>query len=87
MYRVRWTRKASNQLAAIWTNASDQNAVTVASHRIDRALALDPEHIGEDRPKNRRIIFEPPLVVFCRVNTSSNTVVVSYVGRYVTALS
>jgi hypothetical protein len=63
MYRVRWTRKASNQLAAIWNNATDQNAVTVASHRIDQTLASDPEHQGEERPKNRRVMFEPPLVV------------------------
>src|SRR6185369_10925808 len=32
MFRVRYTRNASNQLAVIWTNATDQNAVTVASH-------------------------------------------------------
>lgn len=60
MYRVRWTRKASNQLAAIWTDAMDQNAVTIASHRIDQALASDPENQGEERPQNRRVMFESP---------------------------
>jgi hypothetical protein len=87
MYRVRWTRKASNQLATIWTNATDQNAVTLASHRIDRALASDPENQSEDRPKNRRVMFEPPLVTVYRINKSTNTVVVINVGRYGTATS
>jgi plasmid stabilization system protein ParE len=85
MYRVRWTRKASNQLAAIWTNAADQNAITVASHRIDQALASDPENQGEDRPNNRRVMFEPPLLVFYRIDNSNNTVIVSFVGRYGTS--
>lgn len=82
MYRVRWTRAASNQLAAIWTDATDRNAVTVASNLIDHALATDPENHGEDRPNNRRVLFESPLLVFYRIDNSSNTVIVSFVGRY-----
>jgi plasmid stabilization system protein ParE len=82
MYRVRWTRKASNQLAEIWNIATDRNAIAAASHRIDQALASDPENQGEDRPNNRRVLFEPPLLVFYRIDNSNHTVIVSFVGRY-----
>lgn len=76
---------AVNQLAAIWTNATDQNAVTVASYRIEQALRRDPLNEGEDRPNNRRVIFDAPLVVLYRVNTATNVVTVLGVGQYGTA--
>jgi hypothetical protein len=82
MYRVRWTRNASNQLAAIWTNATDQTAVTTSSHQIDQALASNPENQGEERPNNRRVLLAAPLFVFYRINNAQNTVTVSFVGRY-----
>ena len=70
MFRVRWTRRASNQLATIWINDADQNAVTFASHRIDQLLASDPENQGEERPNNRRVMFEPPILVVYRIDIS-----------------
>ena len=85
MFRVRWTRTASNQLADIWTNATDQAAVTAASYRIEQALKRDPENQGEDRPNNRRIIFDAPLVVTFRINKADSTVTVVYVSQYGTA--
>lgn len=85
MFRLRWRRVALNQLAAIWTDATDQNAVTVASHRIEQALRRDPLNEGEDRPNNRRVIFDAPLVVLYRVDTTANVVTVVGVGRYGTA--
>ena len=85
MFRVRYTRNASNQLAAIWTDATDQNAVTVASHRIEQLLRRDPENVGEDRPNGRRVIFNAPLVVLYRVDTTANVVTVVGVSQYGTA--
>ncbi len=74
MYRVTWKRIALNQLMAIWMNATDQNAVTMASDAIDRALAADPENQGESRPNNRRVMFVSPLGVRFRINTQTRTV-------------
>jgi hypothetical protein len=85
MFRVRYTRNASNQLAAIWTDATDQNAVTVASHRIEQLLRRDPENVGEDRPNGRRVIFDAPLVVLYRIDTTANVVTVVGVSQYGTA--
>lgn len=41
-YTVAWTEKATSQLAEIWLKAIDRDAVTAASHQIDRALAEEP---------------------------------------------
>ena len=85
MFRVRWTRTASNQLATIWTHAPDQNAVTAASHRIEQLLRRDPANQGEDRPNGRRVIFRAPLVVLYRIDTSTTVVTVVGVSQYGTA--
>lgn len=74
MYRVRWSRRAGNQLATVWTNAPERNAVTAASYAIDQALARDPENQGESRPNNRRVMFVAPLGVLYRVDTQRRLV-------------
>lgn len=81
-YRVRWTRSARDQLAAVWLNHPDRKAVTAAAHRIDILLARDPENQGEERPPNRRILFESPLVVVYRIDKSKNRVVVVNCRQY-----
>ena len=41
-YIVHWTDIALNDLAAVWTAAADRNAVTAASHQLERDIAADP---------------------------------------------
>lgn len=82
MYRVRWRRKALARLAAIWNAATDRNAVTAASHRIDQALIGDPHNHGESRPGHRRIMFEQPLVVVYRIDDATTVVTVLAVRAY-----
>lgn len=48
-YSVTWTQEAEDGLGASWLAASDRNAVTVASHRLDTALKYDPRNLGESR--------------------------------------
>lgn len=67
MFRVKWNRRAVNQLMTIWLNAADQNAVTSASHEIDQILTQDPANEGESRPNQTRLIFASPLAVRYRV--------------------
>ena len=81
-YRVHWTRKAINQLAAIWNVSRDREAVSVDSYRIDQALAADPANQGEERPPDRRIMFESPLAVIYRIDHSKNRVVVINCRQY-----
>jgi hypothetical protein len=46
-YRVDWTEEAENDLAALWIAAPDRNAVTRASHWLDRRLLRAPLNFGE----------------------------------------
>ncbi len=46
-HHIEWTPEAENDLAAIWNDAADRNAVTAASAWLDTRLARDPLHFGE----------------------------------------
>jgi hypothetical protein len=59
---------------AIWIAATDQNAVTAASHAIDQMLSNDPENEGESRPNGRRVVYSSPLGVRYRVDPNENRV-------------
>ncbi|HVL12842.1 MAG TPA: hypothetical protein VM529_09760 [Gemmata sp.] len=81
-FRVVWTRAARDQLASVWLAHPDRAGVTAAAHRIDGLLGRDPAGQGEERPNDRRIMFESPLVVIYRIDAANNKVVVSHVRRY-----
>ena len=40
---------AEQHLAAAWLASDDRPAVTVAAHRLEQLLAIDPMHTGESR--------------------------------------
>lgn len=81
-YTVTWLPQALTMLADTWAAATDRNAVTAASYRIDQRLADDPLDVGESRHENYRLGFEPPLQVFFRVFAGLRRVEVVSVGRY-----
>jgi hypothetical protein len=64
---MKWTvlyrRSAQDQLANIWLNAPDPQAVANAADEIDRILASNPLGAGESRGGNTRILIERPLTV------------------------
>jgi hypothetical protein len=66
-YTVSWMPRTEGQLATIWMNAVDRNAVTVAIHELEERLAEDPENEGESRAGDERITFELPLSVLFQV--------------------
>lgn len=66
-YTVVYVPSAEDQLAEIWMAATDREAVTVASDRIDRTLADDPVDAGESRPDGYRVLIELPLVVYFHI--------------------
>lgn len=80
-YTVDWSRRAQDELADLWTNATDRGAITAAADEIDRLLSRDPLGQGESRSGNRRILFEPPLSALYRVDPKRRVVSVITVGR------
>lgn len=84
MFRVRWERRALDELTDLWTQADSatRQALTAASHTIDRRLARDPLNEGESRPRGRRIAFFPPLAVLFRVENDGQTVSVLHLRLF-----
>jgi plasmid stabilization system protein ParE len=60
-FTIIWSEAAIRDLATIWMNATDRNAITQASSEIDRVLGHDPQHAGESRPGGQRVDFADPL--------------------------
>lgn len=78
-FQVHWSQEAISDLGRVWLNADQQQrtAITVATHRIDRALQINPESEGESRPEGRRIYFETPLGILFTINARRQTVTVT----------
>jgi len=63
-YTVQWRRTAEAALADIWLCATDRQAVTRATHEVDRELAMSPETKGLDFYGDRLLLIAPLHVVF-----------------------
>jgi hypothetical protein len=82
-YEVIWLPAALDELAAIWLDAPDRTAVTVASQRVDDRLTTNPLFEGESRAsETERIAFEPPLQVLVRVSQEERKVWVTAVAPF-----
>jgi plasmid stabilization system protein ParE len=71
---VNWSRRAEDELADLWVNAQDRNAVTAAANEIERLLARDPLGVGESRVRGQRILFAPPLGALYHVDSRRRVV-------------
>ncbi len=79
-YTVTWLPAAQDELANIWNQASDRQAVAIAANRIDRTLLRDADQKGW--PDNgQRILIDPPLAVTFTVSPDDRLVRVFWVER------
>jgi hypothetical protein len=62
-FTVEWSKEAEDELARIWLNAADRQAVTDAARKIDAVLRVRPASSGESRDPGQRVVFELPLAV------------------------
>jgi hypothetical protein len=63
-YTVVWWPVAEAQLARLWVQATDRQAVTDASNRIDRVLRDDPDKKGTPQGRFRVLTVHPLMVLF-----------------------
>ena len=75
-HTVVWLPAAERDLAELWLNSDQRDAITLASQQLERLLRNDPNNEGEDRPHQRRILFEAPLGVIYRVLQADRVVIV-----------
>lgn len=60
-YTVVWVQSAQEELAELWLNAPDRNAVTLATSAIDRELGENARSKGSELSEGLRSLFVPPL--------------------------
>ncbi len=60
-YTVVWVKSAQDELADLWLNSSERNAVTTAVDAIDRELGEDAPSKGSEVCEGLRSFFAPPL--------------------------
>jgi len=73
-YTVVWPGGAEDDLAEVWLNASDRNAVSAATFAIDRELAQDATQKGLEVSEGLRAFYEPPLRVLFAVREEDRIV-------------
>ncbi len=81
-YHVRWLPRAEQELAALWLDTLRRAAVTRAAQLLDQQLAQAPGHLGESRPRGRRVHFEAPLGILFRVLEDVQEVEVIHVWEF-----
>ena len=81
-YEVIWRRAAENELAAIWMNSGDRDAVTRASAILDRLLEDEGPNAGESRIGYWRIVHEAPLGIYFFAGRNNPKVIVIHVWEY-----
>jgi hypothetical protein len=62
-YTVLWSSGEEGDLAEIWMKTRNRKKVTSATREIDLRLQKDPEHVGESRSGDLRILLSTPLGV------------------------
>ena len=74
-YSIRWSRRATNELADVWlNNPADRDQIVQATATADHVLAENPEDEGESRDEGKRVMFLSPLVIYYSVDSARQIV-------------
>lgn len=79
-FTVTWHPDARDELARMWLNASDRDAVTKAAHEVDRQLSIDAHLKGVDFYGDRLLVVKPLSVTYS-VSVDDRLVEVLQVSR------
>lgn len=84
MFRVERLQSALDEMADACVRATpdEREAITLASHTVDRRLSEDAANEGESRHAGRRITFVPPLAVTFRVEPRLQTALVLHMRLF-----
>jgi hypothetical protein len=66
-FTVTWLDEAVEEYILLWSDPRLRESILPAGQRIEAALELSPNDVGESRPDNVRIIFEAPLAAIYEV--------------------
>ena len=80
-YTVVWHKEAQDELAEIWIDTSDRNAVTMAAYLIDMMLSQDALSKGIELSEGLRALFASPLRILFTVDEGDRVASVLRVRR------
>jgi hypothetical protein len=66
-FSVIWLADATEELIELWSDPEVRQSVVEGARRIETALSVNPQDLGESRPDNVRIIFESQLAAIYEV--------------------
>ncbi len=78
-YTVVWVKSAHDELVMLWIAGSDRNAITAATHEIDRQLSTSPSLKGEPLREGLRALTVTPLRVAFSVDDDDRRVEIAVV--------
>jgi hypothetical protein len=81
-YTVLWTPTAENDLADLWLQGPDRDAIRSAADTLDDLLRFDAHSRGESRYESLRVVLAAPLGVDIEVDQDNRTVRVLRAWRY-----
>ena len=81
-YTVVWHQEAHDELARLWLEAPDRNAMGLAANAIDRHLAGDASEKGIAVPDGLRQLTISPLRVIFAVSEPDRMVKILVVARW-----
>jgi plasmid stabilization system protein ParE len=68
IFTVTWEPDAEDELARIWLQYPNKNAIAAASDRMDTALRVDPQLQGDPHLGPTRVLLDPPLGIIFLVD-------------------
>ena len=80
-FTVAWHTEARDELAEIWVDARDRNAVSAAVQEIDRQLTSDANTKGTELSEGLRALSAPPIRILFAVRVDDRIVEVLRVKR------
>ena len=81
-YSITWTSFAESELAIVWLDAPDRNAVTVAAAQVERLLAQTPFLVGRGHGSTvRRLAILGPLGIIFDIVEDDKKVIVQTCWR------
>lgn len=81
-YAILWTQTAEEDLARLWLEGTDREAIRSAADTLDSLLRSDAHLRGESRYDSLRVLLAAPLGIDFDVDQVSHTVLVLRVWRY-----
>ncbi len=81
-YTVVWSPEAENELAEVWIDAVDRQAITVAQEAIDNKLSANPGECVTHVAEGLYLLRVPPLQVLFEIHELDRLVAVTAVRHF-----